>query len=477
MSERNLTLLTDFYQLTMMNGYLKSGIADEMATFDMFFRKKGQINYAVAAGLEQVIEYIENLHFTDGDIEYLRGLNSFSEEFLDYLAAFKFTGDIYSVEEGEIVFPMEPILIVRAPLIEAQLIETAILNIVNHQTLIATKASRVNTAAGEGTVIEFGLRRAQGPDVGIYGSRASIIGGACATSNVLAAQMFDIAPKGTHSHSWVLSYPTELDAFNAFADIYPDNCLLLVDTYDTLRSGVPNAIKVFDRLKKEGHKPMGIRLDSGDLAYLSKKARQMLDEAGHEDAIIFVSNDIDENLVMSLNSQGARIDKYGVGTKLITSEDMPSLGGVYKLAEIVRDGKSVPRLKKSDSSEKITNPGFKTVYRIYEKESGKAFADLIALKSEQLSKPLTLTHETERWKQTVLADYDKRELLVKVFENGKKVYDCPTLIQSSEKRRLELERFWDEYKRLTNPHIYKVDLSDELYELKQRLLHAEAPQK
>lgn len=477
MSERNLTLLTDFYQLTMMNGYLKSGIADEIATFDMFFRKKGQINYAVAAGLEQVIEYIENLHFSEGDIEYLRGLNVFTEEFLEYLAAFKFTGDIYSVEEGEIVFPMEPILIVRAPLIEAQLIETAILNIVNHQTLIATKASRVNTAAGEGKVIEFGLRRAQGPDAGIYGSRASIIGGACATSNVLAAQMFDIAPKGTHSHSWVLSYPTELEAFNAFADIYPDTCLLLVDTYDTLRSGVPNAIKVFDRLKKEGHKPMGIRLDSGDLAYLSKKARQMLDEAGHEDAIIFVSNDIDESLVMSLNAQGARIDKYGVGTKLITSEDMPSLGGVYKLAEIERDGKPVPRLKKSDSSEKITNPGFKTVYRIYEKESGRAFADLIALKNEAIGRPLTLTHETERWKQTVLTDYDKRELLVKVFENGKRVYSCPTLEQCSKKRRLELERFWDEYKRLTNPHIYKVDLSDELYELKQRLLHAEAPKK
>ncbi len=468
---RNLTLLTDFYQLTMMNGYLKSGIHSDMATFDLFFRKKGQINYAVSAGLEQVIDYIENLHFSADDIEYLRGLNTFTEEFLEYLKDFKFTGDIYAVEEGEIVFPMEPILIVRAPLIEAQLIETAILNIINHQTLIATKASRVNTAAGEGKVVEFGLRRAQGPDAGIYGSRASIIGGACATSNVLAGQMFGIDPKGTHSHSWVLSYPTELDAFNAFADIYPDACLLLVDTYDTLRSGVPNAIKVFDRLKKEGHKPVGIRLDSGDLAYLSKKARQMLDEAGHSDAIIFVSNDIDENLVNSLNSQGARIDKYGVGTKLITSEDMPSLGGVYKLAEIVRDGKPVPRLKKSDSSEKITNPGFKTVYRIYDKESGKAFADLIALKSDEIGKPLTLTHETERWKTTTLLDYEKRELLVKIFENGKRVYNCPSLKESSNKRRDELARFWDEYKRLSNPHIYKVDLSDGLYALKQELLH------
>ncbi|MBR2988753.1 MAG: nicotinate phosphoribosyltransferase, partial [Clostridia bacterium] len=401
---RNLTLLTDLYQLTMMNGYLKSGIADELATFDMFFRQRGQINYAVSAGLAQAIEYIENLHFTQGDLQYLKSLKIFTEDFISYLADFKFTGDIYSVREGEIVFPMEPILIVRAPLIQAQLIETALLNIINHQTLIATKASRVNTAAGEGKVVEFGLRRAQGPDAGIYGSRASVIGGASGTSNVLAGQMFDIPVKGTHSHSWVLSYPTELDAFNAFADIYPDTCLLLVDTYDTLRSGVPNAIKVFDRLKKEGHKPLGIRLDSGDLAYLSKKARKMLDEAGHQDAIIFASNDIDENLVNSLNEQGAKIDVYGVGTKLITSDNMPSLGGVYKLAEIVRDGRAVPRIKKSDSIEKITNPGFKTVYRIYDNENGKAFADLIALKEEEIPTPLTLTHETERWKKTVLTD-------------------------------------------------------------------------
>lgn len=467
---RNLTLLTDFYQLTMMNGYLKSGIADELATFDMFFRQKGQINYAVAAGLQQAIEYIENLHFTQGDLDYLNGLGVFTQDFIDYLRDFKFTGDIYSVREGEIVFPMEPIMIVRAPLIQAQLIETALLNIINHQTLIATKASRVNTAAGEGKVVEFGLRRAQGPDAGIYGSRASIIGGASGTSNVLAGQMFDIPVKGTHSHSWVLSYPTELDAFHAFADIYPDTCLLLVDTYDTLRSGVPNAIKVFDRLKKEGHKPLGIRLDSGDLAYLSKKARKMLDEAGHKDAVIFVSNDIDENLVNSLNEQGAKIDMYGVGTKLITSDNMPSLGGVYKLAEIVRDGRAVPRIKKSDSIEKITNPGFKTVYRIYDTENGKAFADLIALKEEKLGKPLTLTHETERWKKTVLTDYKVKCLHEKIFENGKLVYKNPPLKEISLYRKNALDEFWDEYKRLINPHIYKVDLSDGLYELKQSML-------
>ncbi len=467
---RNLTLLTDYYQLTMMNGYFLTGIGEQKATFDLFFRPKGQMNYAVAAGLQQAIEYVENLHFDDEDIEYLRSKGIFNEAFLSYLKKFKFTGDIYSVREGEIVFPMEPIMIVRAPLMQAQLIETALLNIVNHQTLIATKASRVVTAAGEGRVSEFGLRRAQGPDAGIYGSRASIIGGASSTSNVLSAQMFGATPKGTHSHSWVLSFPSELDAFNAFADIYPDACLLLVDTYDTLKSGMPNAIKVFNRLRAEGHEPLGIRLDSGDLAYLSKAARKMLDEAGFPKAQIFVTNDIDENLVNALKNQGAQIDQYGVGTKLITSDGMPSLGGVYKLAEIEKDGVAYPRIKKSNSIEKITNPGFKTVYRIYEKESGKAFADLIALKGEEVGKPLTLTHETERWKKTVLGDYDMKELLVKVYDGGKLVYDCPTLNECSNYRREELSKFWDEYKRLTNPHIYKVDLSDGLYELKQKML-------
>ena len=351
---RNLTLLTDFYQLTMMNGYLKSGVADEIAVFDMFLRQKGQLTYAISAGLEQAIDYVKNLHFDDEDIEYLRDQKVFSEEFLDYLKNFKFTGDIYAVREGEPVFPMEPIVVVKAPLIQAQFIETALLNIINHQTLIATKASRINMVAGEGKVIEFGLRRAQGPDAGIYGSRASIIGGCSSTSNVLAAQKFDISAKGTHAHSWVLSFPTELDAFRAFADIYPDSCLLLVDTYDTIKSGVPNAITVFKELREKGHKPVGIRLDSGDLAYLSKKARKMLDEAGFEDAIIFVSNDIDEYLISSLNAQGAKIDRYGIGTKLITSEDMPSLGGVYKLAQIEKNGEAIPKIKLSNSIINIT---------------------------------------------------------------------------------------------------------------------------
>lgn len=467
---RNLTLLTDFYQLTMMNGYLKSGVADEIAVFDMFFRQKGQLTYAIAAGLEQAIDYVKNLHFDDEDIEYLRDQKVFSEEFLEYLKNFKFTGDIYAVREGEPVFPMEPIVVVKAPLIQAQLIETALLNIINHQTLIATKASRINMVAGEGKVIEFGLRRAQGPDAGIYGSRASIIGGCSSTSNVLSAQMFDIPAKGTHAHSWVLSFPTELDAFRAFADIYPDSCLLLVDTYDTIKSGVPNAITVFKELREKGHKPVGIRLDSGDLAYLSKKARKMLDEAGFKDAIIFVSNDIDEYLISSLNAQGAKIDRYGIGTKLITSEDMPSLGGVYKLAQIEKNGEAIPKIKLSNSIEKITNPGFKTVYRIYDKETKMVVADLIALVGEELPKPITLTHETERWKQTTLNDYDVKELLVPIFKNGELVYDIPTLKESAEYCKNSLALFEDENKRITNPHIHKVDLSDGLYELKQKML-------
>lgn len=468
--KRNLSLLTDLYQLTMMNGYLREGIDQNEAVFDLFFRHKGQINYAVAAGLEQAIDYVRDMKFDEDDIAYLKGLNIFDDAFLDYLRSFKFSGDIYAVREGEIVFPMEPIVTVKAPLIEAQLVETALLCIINHQTLIATKASRMTSVAGEGTIVEFGLRRAQGPDAGIYGARASMIGGAIGTSNVLAGQMFGIPVKGTHAHSWVLSFPSELDAFNAFADVYPDSCLLLVDTYDTLKSGIPNAIKVFERLQKQGHKPVGIRLDSGDLAYLSKCARKMLDEAGFPDTLIFAGNDIDENVISALNSQGAKIDMYGIGTKLITSEDMPSLGGVYKLASIVQNGKAVPKLKKSNSIEKITNPGFKTLYRIYDNKTGKAYADLIALRGEQLPTPLNLIHENERWKQSLLTDYTAQELLVKVVDKGALVYDFPKISDSAAYRREQLEKFWDEYKRLESPHIYKVDLSDGLYELKQKLL-------
>ncbi len=469
--KRNLTMMTDLYQLTMMNGYFMDGTYKNQAVFDVFFRYKDQLNYALFAGLEQVIDYVNNLRFTDEDIKYLQAQGIFDKGFLEYLRSFRFTGEIYSVREGEVVFAHEPIMIVKAPLIEAQLIETALLNIICHQTLIATKASRVVNAAEGKTVVEFGLRRAQGPDAGIYGSRASIIGGCKGTSNVLAGQWFDIAIKGTHAHSWVMSYKSELEAFEHFARIYPDNCLLLIDTYNTLESGLPNAIKVFKELRKKGHKPVGVRLDSGDLAYLSKKVREALDKEGFEDAVIFASGDIDENIISALKLQGAKIDVYGVGTKLITSEDVPSLGGVYKLSQIEIDGVVQDRMKISSSIEKMTNPGFKKVIRLYDSKNGMAVGDLIALKDEQLPIPITMTHEQDRWKQTTVEDYEARELHVTVFKNGRQVYKSPSLGEIKDYAAGELSKFWCEYKRVLNPHIYKVDISDKLYELKQNFLN------
>ncbi len=466
---RNLTMMTDLYQLTMMDGYYLEGKANQTAVFDLFFRQKDEINYAVFAGLEQAIDYIKDLHFSSEDVEYLRSLKVFHPQFLDYLKNFKFTGDMYSVREGDIVYPQEPIVVIKAPLIEAQLIETALLNIISHQTLIATKSARIVQAARGKSVVEFGLRRAQGPDAGIYGARAAIIGGCNGTSNVLTGQMFDIPVRGTHSHSWVMSFDSEIDAFRAFAEVYPDTCLLLVDTYDSVQ-GIKNAITVFNELKAAGHKPVGIRLDSGDIAYLSKLARKMLDDAGFKDAVVMASGDIDEYLLESLNNQGARIDMYGVGTKLITSEGTPSLGGVYKLSAIERDGKLEPRMKISDSIVKVTNPGLKTLYRIYDKSSGMAVADLIALDGEKIQKPLVLTHETERWKTTTLKDYGIRCMLNKIFENGKNVYEQPSLGRIVEFAESEKAKFWDEYKRIDNPQIYKVNLSDGLYELKHKIL-------
>lgn len=467
---RNLTLLTDLYQLTMMEGYLQCGTHQKTAVFDLFFRPKGEINYAVFAGLQQAAEYIEDLHFDGEDLDYLKSLNCFSQAFLDKLKGFRFTGEIYSVREGEMVFPYEPIVVVRAPLFEAQLVETALLNILNHQTLIATKAARVTSVAGD-NVMEFGLRRAQGPDAGIYGARAAMIGGCNGTSNVLAAKMFGIPPKGTHAHSFVMSFDSELEAFRAYAESYPDNCLLLVDTYDTLRSGVPNAIKVFDELRKKGHEPVGIRLDSGDLAYLSKKARKMLDEAGYPKAVICASGDLDEVSIASLKSQGACIDSWGVGTKLITSESVPSLGGVYKMAEIEDGGVMRPVIKISENPAKITNPGFKKIWRIYGKE-GMAEADLICLADETIdtSRPLTIFHPQETWKKTTFTDYTVRPLLDKVFEDGKLVRPLPPLSEAMAFARAERATFWDEYKRLEKPHIFKVDLSQKLFDLKNSLL-------
>ena len=470
---RNLTMMTDLYQLTMMYGYFKTGMRDNLATFDMFYRSKdATTHYAIMAGLEQLIEYLENLRFDEESLRYLGGLGIFDEDFLDELRNFEFHGDVYAVPEGTIVFPGEPLIRVTAPIFEAQLVETALLNIINHQTLIATKASRVVQAAEGGTVMEFGLRRAQGPDAGIYGARAAIIGGCKSTSNVLTGQMYNIPIAGTHAHSWVMSFPDEITAFRKYAEMFPTSCLLLVDTYDTLKSGVPNAIQVFDELRAQGHEPVGIRLDSGDLAYLSREARKMLDAAGYPNTIICASGDLDENLIRDLKLQGACIDTWGVGTKLITSEDCPSLGGVYKMSAETVDGRVIPKIKISENPVKITNPGVKKLWRIYDNQTGKATADLIALDYETFdtSRPLTIYDPVNTWKSMTLTDYTMKELQVKVFEGGKRVYDSPSLQEIQQHCQEDLDTFWDQYKRLLNPHLYKVDLSDSLWMLKNSML-------
>ena len=470
---RNLTMMTDLYQLTMMYGYFKTGMRDNLATFDMFYRSKdATTHYAIMAGLEQLIEYLENLRFDEESLRYLGSLGIFDEDFLDELRNFEFHGDVYAVPEGTIVFPGEPLIRVTAPIFEAQLVETALLNIINHQTLIATKASRVVQAAEGGTVMEFGLRRAQGPDAGIYGARAAIIGGCKSTSNVLTGQMYNIPIAGTHAHSWVMSFPDEITAFRKYAEMFPTSCLLLVDTYDTLKSGVPNAIQVFDELRAQGHEPVGIRLDSGDLAYLSREARKMLDAAGYPNTIICASGDLDENLIRDLKLQGACIDTWGVGTKLITSEDCPSLGGVYKMSAETVDGRVIPKIKISENPVKITNPGVKRLWRIYDNQTGKATADLIALDYETFdtSRPLTIYDPVNTWKSMTLTDYTMKELQVKVFENGKRVYDSPSLQEIQQHCQDDLDTFWDQYKRLLNPHRYKVDLSDSLWMLKNSML-------
>ena len=472
---RNLTMMTDLYELTMMNGYLRYGKDKNLACFDLFYRRRGDVTaYAIAAGLEQVIEYVQNLRFTQEDIDYLRSLNTFDEEFLTYLGHFRFTGQILAVPEGTVVFPDEPLLRVIAPIMEAQLLETTLLNIVNHQTLIATKASRVVQSARGDKVLEFGLRRAQGPDAGIYGARASIIGGCQATSNVLTGQLFGVPVGGTHAHSWVMSFPDELSAFRAYADVFPNNCLLLVDTYDTLQSGVPNAITVFKELRSRGFEPTGIRLDSGDLAFLSRQARRMLDDAGFPEAKIFASGDLDEEVIWDLKAQGAAIDVWGVGTRMITSMGNPALGGVYKLSAEKVDDVFVPRIKISENPAKVTNPGVKQLYRFYDRRTGMALADLIALEEEDFSsgEPLEIFDPENTWKRMTLCEYDVRKLLVPIFENGELVYDIPTLSEITAYSQKEMNSFWDEYKRLHRPHRYKVDLSEKLYQLKHSLLAA-----
>ncbi|MCD8013852.1 MAG: nicotinate phosphoribosyltransferase [Lachnospiraceae bacterium] len=479
MSTLNLTLLTDLYELTMMQGYFETN-SNETVIFDAFYRNNPCGNgYAIAAGLDQVIDYINNLRFSPEDIEYLRSLGIFHEPFLEYLKDFRFEGDIYAIPEGSVMFPHEPMLKVIAPIMQAQLVETAILTILNHQSLIATKSARVVQAARGDGIMEFGLRRAQGPDAGVYGARAAMIAGCVGTSNVLAGQMFDVPVKGTHAHSWIMSFPDEYTAFKRYSELYPNACLLLVDTYDTLRSGVPNAIRVFREMREAGQelKGYGIRLDSGDLAYMSKKARAMLDEAGFEDAIISASSDLDENLIASLKTQGAAITSWGVGTNMITSKDCPAFGGVYKLAAVLDDstGKFIPKIKLSENTDKITNPGNKKILRIYDKASGKIRADLICLEDEDYdpAKDLIIFDPIETWKKTKIkgGSYELRELLVQVFRKGECVYTSPSVMDIRDYCEQEKNTLWPETRRLTNPHDVYVDLSDKLYAIKSELLN------
>ncbi len=478
MRTQNLTLLTDLYELTMMQGYYETQ-ENETVVFDVFFREnpdKG--GYSVMAGLEQVIEYIKNLNFSYDDVDYFRKLGIFSEDFLQYLSGFHFSGSIYAIPEGTVIFPKEPLLKVIAPIMEAQLVETAILNIINHQSLIATKASRVVYAAQGDGIMEFGLRRAQGPDAGLYGARAAVIGGCVGTSNVLAGQMFDVPIMGTHAHSWIMSFKDEYTAFKEYAKLYPDACTLLVDTYDTLKSGVPNAIRVFREMREQGIHPKsyGIRLDSGDLAYLSKQARKMLDDTGFPDAVIAASNDLDEMLIHDLKMQGAKITSWGVGTNLITSKGCPSFGGVYKLAAIQgADGEFAPKIKISENTEKITNPGNKTIFRVYDKETGKIRADLICFADETFDtdQDLLLFDPNATWKKTRLpgGSYRMTEILKPIFINGECVYQSPSVMEIAAYCRQEKETLWDETKRLFFPHRVYVDLSQKLYDTKEKLLN------
>ncbi len=474
MLKPNNTLLCDFYELTMANGYFELGKGTEIAYFDVFFRKVPDGGgFAIAAGLEQVIEYIKTLKFTDNDVEFLRSKNMFSKSFLEYLRGFRFTGDIYAVPEGTPIFPGEPIMTVRAPSIEAQFIETFVLLCLNHQSLIATKANRVVRAADGRPVAEFGSRRAQGPDGAVLGARAAYIGGCSATACTISDRDYAIPATGTMAHSWVQMFDTEYEAFVSYCKMYPNNATLLVDTYDVLKSGVPNAIRAFrEVLLPLGITKCGIRLDSGDITYLSKKARKMLDEAGFTECKIVVSNSLDENIIRDIILQGARIDSFGVGERLITAKSNPVFGGVYKLVAKEKDGEIIPKIKISENPEKITNPHFKKVYRIYDNETGKASADLLCVHDEHIdtSAPLEIFDPVETWKKKEFTDYTLRELLVPIFINGECVYETPHISNIRSYCLGEVATLWDEVKRFENPHRYYVDLSQKLWDIKQALL-------
>ena len=475
MNEKNLSMLCDFYEFTMSNGYFKNGFYKRNVYFDVFFRKvPDNGGFAIAAGLEQVISYIKNLHFSDDDISYLRTKGIFDEQFLEYLSNFKFHGDIYAVPEGTPVFPNEPVMTVRAPAIEAQMIETFVLLTVNHQTLIATKANRIVRAAQGRAVLEFGSRRAQGASGAVDGARAAYIGGCAGTACTLTDELYGVPAGGTMAHSWIQMFDSEYDAFRTYCELYPDNPTLLVDTYNTLKSGVPNAIKVFKEvLLPQGKTKCAIRLDSGDISYLSKKARKMLDEAGLTDCTITASNSLDEYLIRDLMMQGAQVDTFGVGERLITSSSSPVFGGVYKLVAVEDEGgEIVPKIKVSENTAKITNPHFKKLYRYYDNESGKAIADELCVYDEVVDdkKPRTIFDPMANWKTKTLTDFTAKELLVPVFKGGECVYESPSIKEIAGYCAAQLDLLWDEVKRFENPHTYYVDLSKKLYEIKNILL-------
>lgn len=474
MKKDNLAMLTDFYELTMANGYLENGFKDKIAYFDMFFRKvPDNGSFAIMAGVEQLVQYLKNLKFNEEDIEYLQSLNMFSREFLQYLKNFKFSCDVWAIPEGTPIFPNEPIITVRGPAIEAQFIETMVLVTINHQSLIATKANRMVRAAQGRGIMEFGARRAQGYDGAIYGARAAYIGGCIGTSCTIAGQKFGIPVMGTMAHSWIQMFQTEEEAFRAYARAYPENCVLLVDTYNVLKSGIPNAIKVFkEELLPRGIRPAGVRIDSGDITYLSKEARKMLDDAGFRDCKIVASNSLDEFIIRDILIQGAQIDVFGIGERLITSRSEPVFGGVYKLAAVEENNEIIPKIKVSENVAKITNPDFKRVWRFYDRESGKAIADLLTTSHETIdeSKPYELFDPEHTWKRKTVRNFHARKLLTKIFDKGTCVYESPKLKDIQRYCQEQVDTLWDEVKRFKNPHKYYVDLSKRLWNIKYELL-------
>lgn len=471
--KRNLSMLADYYEFTMGNAYLENNKADTIAYYDLYFRRVPEDGgFAILAGLEQAIEYIENLSFSQEDLDYFQK-RGFSQAFIDYLRDFKFECDVWSIPEGRVVFPNQPLMTIRGPVIQAQMLETMLLLTINHQSLIATKANRIVQASQGRAVMEFGSRRAQGPDAANLGARAAYIGGVIGSANTLADIEYGVPALGTMAHSWVQMFDTELESFKAFAKVFPDNCVFLVDTYDTLKSGVPNAIKAFDEvLKPLGKRPKGIRLDSGDIAYLSKAAREMLDEAGYQDCTITASSSLDEHKISDMLLQGAKVDSFGVGERLITSKAEPVFGGVYKLVAIEKDGEIIPRIKISENVEKITTPGFKTVHRLYNKGTGKAEADLVTFFDEEINEDedLEIFHPTYTWKRKTLTNFRSENLMKRIYDKGELVYECPSLEDIRKTCKTEVDSLWDEIKRFDFPHQYKTDLSQAVWDLKYKLL-------